>query len=505
LASSLGIQIILATDSVQERRLKENANFQLLAALAGAPGDVGSVSSVAIDAPSSIFAVAGSPITDAGTISLSFASQAQGAVFAGPAGGSGTPLFRALVGADLPVFGPSGSGHGPGAVPDPGASAGTSRYLREDGTWVALSGGGGGTGSVTSVGLSMPGQFSVSNSPVTVSGNLSASWVNQAANQFFAGPAGGSATTPGFRALVGADLPVFGPSGSGHAPGGVPDPGVTAGALRYLREDGTWNAPGVTSVGLSLPTIFNVSGSPVTGSGILAATLANQSANQVLAGPEAGAAASPAFRALAAADLPVFMGSGSGHSAGGVPDPGATAGSTRYLREDGTWAVTISNLNGVTAASQTFGAIGTTGSGPNWASAGSVHTLNLPYASPTVPGLLSTAAQTIGGAKTFSAPIAASLQYLTTALVSKTSSYSILNTDCVIIAPNNGTMTLPTAVGIAGQHFTIKKGTTSSTITVATTGSQQIDGAASYSLTTAYQYVTVVSDGANWWVVASGT
>ena len=30
----------------------------------------------------------------------------------------------------------SGSGHAPGAVPDPGAAAGASRYLREDGTWV---------------------------------------------------------------------------------------------------------------------------------------------------------------------------------------------------------------------------------------------------------------------------------------------------------------------------------------------------------------------------------
>ena len=43
--------------------------------------------------------------------------------------------------------------------------------------------------------------------------------------------------------------------------------------------------------------------------------------------------------ALSAAQLPVFSASGSGHSAGAVPDPGATAGATRYLREDGTWVV----------------------------------------------------------------------------------------------------------------------------------------------------------------------
>ncbi|MFZ1962202.1 MAG: hypothetical protein WAU78_01805, partial [Roseiarcus sp.] len=61
---------------------------------------------------------------------------------------------------------------------------------------------------------------------------------------------------------------------------------------------------GVTSVGLSLPSIFNVSGSPVTSSGILTASLANEGANTILAGPSSGPAAAPAFRALALADLP---------------------------------------------------------------------------------------------------------------------------------------------------------------------------------------------------------
>ncbi len=41
---------------------------------------------------------------------------------------------------------------------------------------------------------------------------------------------------------------------------------------------------------------------------------------------------------LNAAQVPVFGGSGSGHAAGVVPDPGATAGTTRFLREDGSWA-----------------------------------------------------------------------------------------------------------------------------------------------------------------------
>ena len=64
----------------------------------------------------------------------------------------------------------------------------------------------------------------------------------------------------------------------------------------------------VTSVGLSLPDIFSVSGSPVTSSGTLTASLATQTANQILAGPTTGSAAAPAFRALVAGDLPDLSG-----------------------------------------------------------------------------------------------------------------------------------------------------------------------------------------------------
>lgn len=47
-----------------------------------------------------------------------------------------------------------------------------------------------------------------------------------------------------------------------------------------------------------------MSGSPVTGSGTLALSLATQTANFVWAGPTTGSAATPTFRALVAADIP---------------------------------------------------------------------------------------------------------------------------------------------------------------------------------------------------------
>jgi hypothetical protein len=61
----------------------------------------------------------------------------------------------------------------------------------------------------------------------------------------------------------------------------------------------------VTSVALSLPNIFSVSGSPVTTSGTLTASLASQTANYVFIAPN-GSAGSPTFRALAVADIPTL-------------------------------------------------------------------------------------------------------------------------------------------------------------------------------------------------------
>lgn len=148
------------------------------------------------------------------------------------------------------------------------------------------SGGGGGSGSVTSVGLTAPTAiFDISGSPITTNGTLALSLDTQTAATFLAGPTSGSAVAPTFRAITLTDLP-----------GGV-------------------GLGSVTSVGLALPNIFSVSGSPVTTSGTLTGALATQTANRVFAGPTTGSAAAPTFRALVAADISGLTGAGTVTSA----------------------------------------------------------------------------------------------------------------------------------------------------------------------------------------------
>jgi len=84
---------------------------------------------------------------------------------------------------------------------------------------------------------------------------------------------------------------------------------LNAADFRSAIGAGTSSASGtVTSVGLSLPSIITVSGSPVTGSGTLTGTLATQSGALVFAGPLANTAAPtaavPTFRNLEMTDIP---------------------------------------------------------------------------------------------------------------------------------------------------------------------------------------------------------
>lgn len=105
-----------------------------------------------------------------------------------------------------------------------------------------------------------------------------------------------SATT--FSAAVG-----LGSSATATTPA-TSDNSTTVATTAYVRAQG-YGTGSVTSVALSLPNIFTVSGSPVTTNGTLTAALASQTAATVFAAPAASAGA-PTFRALVAGDIPTL-------------------------------------------------------------------------------------------------------------------------------------------------------------------------------------------------------
>lgn len=71
------------------------------------------------------------------------------------------------------------------------------------GTWVPATVSG--TGTVASVGLALPAQFTISNSPVTTTGTLTAAWANVTARHALLGQTSGDGP-PAFRAFTPADI-----------------------------------------------------------------------------------------------------------------------------------------------------------------------------------------------------------------------------------------------------------------------------------------------------------
>lgn len=124
------------------------------------------------------------------------------------------------------------------------------------GSGVSFSGGTlsatGSGGTVTSIGLSLPSIFSVSGSPVTGAGTLTATLNSETANTFFAAP-NGSAGTPTFRALVVADIPTLNQNTTG-----------TAASVTSATQSAITSIPNLATVGTITTGVWN--GTPVANS-----------------------------------------------------------------------------------------------------------------------------------------------------------------------------------------------------------------------------------------------
>lgn len=87
-----------------------------------------------------------------------------------------------------------------------------------------------------------------------------------------------------------------------------------------------------------------------------------------------------------------------------------------------------------------------------------------------------------------------------------TAAYTLTFEDFAIHADATGgafTVTLLPAADARGRDYTIKKIDATANVTVAADGSETIDGAASVTLSTQWQAVTVRSNGTAWFVVAT--
>lgn len=160
--------------------------------------------------------------------------------------------------------------------------------------------------------------------------------------------------------------------------------GVTIAAAQPITPSGQVGATGasgsgVTSVGLSVPVEFAVSGSPVTAAGTMALTSApGQVANRVYATPN-GSAGTAAMRALVAADLPLVPG---GSLTGTVPvaNGGTGQSSTSSAFNALSPSTTKGDLIADTGAGNTRLAVGANGT---MLVADSTQTTGLKYATPT--------------------------------------------------------------------------------------------------------------------------
>ncbi len=91
---------------------------------------------------------------------------------------------------------------------------------------------------------------------------------------------------------------------------------------------------------------------------------------------------------------------------------------------------------------------------------------------------------------------------IATDIANKTGGYTLLASNSVVTADASGgafTIAVPTAAGITGRRYTIKKTDSSpNVVTVDPAGAETIDGSSTYGLARQYQSVSIISNGANW-------
>lgn len=375
------------------------------------PVGSGTVTSVGLTLPS-LFTVSNSPVTTSGSLTATLVSQTANTVLAAPNGSDGTPAFRTLSGADISDFASkvnvSAIGAANGIVPLDGSSKIATTYLPSSVTGAVVYKGtyNASTGSPSlPTASSSQGYYYVvnvaGNTPMTLAqgdwvisngtswdrvangGTVSSVFTRTGAIVATAGDYTTDLVTEGSKkyysdALVSANATVVGkedkankstdgtlasnsdtkyPSEKAvktYVDAKVPTTGGNGQVLTVVSGVPTWQTPSagagtVSSVGLSLPSIFTVTNSPVTGAGTLTGTLASQSAGLVFASPT-GSSGTPTFRALAASDVPLLNQNTTGSAATATTAVTVTGASQTAITSVGT-------LTGLTVTAPINGSI----------------------------------------------------------------------------------------------------------------------------------------------------
>lgn len=272
-------------------------------------GSGGTLTSVGLSIDGSEWTVAASPVTGtSGTLLLQKTNQTANTFYAGPvASTSGAPAFRKLHVRDLDSLNLTDGqlliGSSNGTLAASTLTAGSNVVITNGpgGITISASVNTSMIGTVMSVAATVPSALlNLEGGPITSTGTLAFTLVNQSANTFFAGGISGGGGQPSFRSMVYADMPR------------LLQNQIYMGSAANLTDTRTLAASG----GLTL-TVSNTMATFGT-TGLLATVQAAQAANTVFAGPTTGGggAAPPTFRALVPSDLPalgdgqIYIGSG---------------------------------------------------------------------------------------------------------------------------------------------------------------------------------------------------
>jgi len=253
---------------------------------------------VTLNMPMSLYSVMSSSGMNAQTLTVSLATQTANTVWAGPSTGiPAAPTFRSLVDLDIPNLDASKITTGILPIARGGTNSGTALT---NGKIMVSSGGSIVEGTSSSTPSFTSETLTATTNQLTL-GTTNTATISATAPS---APRTYTIADPGANANFVMDtasaLTITNAGSVGQI---LALTGATTAAWQTVVGTGS-----VTSVGLALPvSVFSISGSPVTTTGTLTGSFVTQTANTFFAGPTTGGAATPTFRTLVTADLPVAI------------------------------------------------------------------------------------------------------------------------------------------------------------------------------------------------------